>query len=210
MRPASASVRAIRERIPPGLRHGGRMTLLYLVRHGETEWSRSGRHTSVTDLDLTDNGVAQAESLRARLDPYEFDLVLASPRLRAQRTAQLAGFPDFEVEEDLAEWYYGDYEGLTSAEIREVHPGWRVWFNGCPGGESADEVRARLTRVVARVRASGVDKAICFGHGHASRVLALAWLDFPIMFGQSFPLEVASVSILGREKESAAVVRWNS
>ncbi len=186
------------------------MTLLYLVRHGQTEWSRSGQHTSITDLDLTEYGVEQARSLRSRLDPAAFDLVLSSPRLRAQRTAELAGFRDYEVDADLAEWYYGDFEGLTSAQIREQRPGWRIWFNGCAGGESADEVRARLTRIVARVRASGVERAICFGHGHASRVLALCWLDFPIMFGQSFPLEVGSVSILGREKESAAILRWNS
>ena len=186
------------------------MTLLYLVRHGETEWSRSGRHTSVTDLDLTPDGVAQARGLASRLDPAEFGLVLSSPRLRARRTAELAGFGDHEVEEDLVEWVYGDYEGLTSAEIRERHPGWRIWFNGCPGGESAEQVRARLTRVVTRVRESGVERAICFGHGHASRVLALCWLDFPVIFGQSFPLEVSSISVLGREKESPAVVRWNA
>ncbi|MFT4108095.1 histidine phosphatase family protein [Propionicimonas sp.] len=186
------------------------MTQLYLVRHGETEWSRSGRHTSVTELDLTDDGVEQARSVGQRLDPRDFDLVLCSPRLRARRTAELAGFTDCQLTEDLAEWYYGDFEGLTSDQIRQHYPGWRIWFNGCPGGESADEVRARLTRVVARVRGSGVERAICFGHGHASRVLALCWLDFPIIFGQSFPLEVGSVSILGREKESAAVVRWNS
>lgn len=187
-----------------------RVTLLYLVRHGETEWSRSGRHTSVTDLDLTEVGVGQAQALRSRLDRSEFDLVLASPRLRAQRTAQLAGFDDFEVDEDLAEWDYGEYEGLTSAQIRRHHEGWRIWFNGCPGGETAEHVRARLTRVVARVRDSGVDKAICFAHGHALRVLALSWLDFPIIFGQSFPLNVATVSVMGQEKESWAVLRWNS
>lgn len=186
------------------------MTLLYLVRHGQTEWSRSGRHTSVTDLDLTETGVEQAKALRARLDPADFQLVLTSPRLRARRTAELAGFGDAEVDDDLAEWFYGDFEGLTSPEIREQHPGWRIWFNGARGGESADEVRARLTRVVARVRASGVERAICFAHGHSLRVLALCWLDFPIIFGQSFPLEVASVSILGKEKESPAILRWNS
>ena len=186
------------------------MTLLYLVRHGETEWSRSGRHTSVTDLDLTPRGVEQARSLRDRLDPDGFGLVLASPRLRAQRTAALAGFEHVETDDDLAEWHYGRYEGLTSAQIRQRAPGWRVWFNGCDGGESADDVRARLTRVVARVRASGVERAICFGHGHALRVLALAWLDFPVIFGQSFPLDVGSVSVLGQEKESPAVLRWNS
>lgn len=184
------------------------MTELYLVRHGQTEWSRNGRHTSVTDLDLTDVGVEQARSLHSRLDAGEFDLALSSPRLRARRTAELAGF-DPEIDEDLAEWFYGDFEGMTSNQIREVHHGWRIWFNGCPGGESADQVRARLTRVMTRVRDSGVDKAICFGHGHALRVLALTWLDFPIVFGQSFPVEVASVSILGHEKESAAVIRWN-
>ncbi len=186
------------------------MTLLYLVRHGQTEWSQNGRHTSVTDLDLIPAGVEQAQSLRSRLDPDDFGLVLSSPRLRARRTAELAGFGDYEVDDDLAEWHYGEFEGLTSNQIRERWPGWRVWFNGCPGGESADQVRARLTRIVTRVRESGVERAICFGHGHASRVLALCWLDFPIIFGQSFPLEVGSLSILGREKESAAILRWNS
>lgn len=186
------------------------MTLLYLVRHGQTEWSKNGRHTSVTNLDLTDVGVSQAQALHSRLDRSEFGLVLASPRLRAQRTASLAGFGDFEVEADLAEWNYGEYEGLTSREIRQRHEGWRIWFNGCPGGESAEHVRSRLTRVVTKVRESGVDKAICFAHGHALRVLALCWLDFPIIFGQSFPLDVATVCVMGKEKESWAVLRWNS
>lgn len=186
------------------------MTTLYLVRHGQTEWSRSGQHTSHTDLDLTPTGVEQAQALGSRLDPSEFGLVLSSPRLRARKTAHLAGF-DPEITDDLAEWDYGDYEGLTSQQIRtNHHPGWRLWFNGAPGGETHDEVRERLTRVVRRVRESGVDKAICFGHGHASRVLALCWLDFPLIFGQAFPVEVASISILGREKESWAVLRWNS
>ncbi len=186
------------------------MTELYLVRHGETEWSKSGQHTSITDLDLTEHGVEQAKSLRSRLFPEDFDMVLCSPRLRAQRTAKLAGFGHFEVEEDLAEWYYGDLEGMTSPQIREQVPGWRIWFNGCPNGESSDQVRARLTRVVTRVREAGVDRAICFAHGHALRVLALCWLDFPIAFGQSFPLAVASISVMGHEKESAAIIRWNS
>ena len=187
------------------------MTLLYLVRHGQTEWSKSGQHTSYTDLELTDVGQDQARALRERLDPSEFDLVLSSPRRRARHTAELAGFTDYEVTDDLQEWNYGDYEGRTSADIREnFHPGWRLWFNGVPNGETHDHVRERLTRVVHRVRASGVDKAICFGHGHASRVLALCWLDFPLIFGQSFPVETASISILGREKESWAVLRWNS
>jgi broad specificity phosphatase PhoE len=186
------------------------MTLLYLVRHGQTAWSKSGQHTSFTDLDLTDVGVQQATALRDVLNPADFQLVLCSPRQRARRTAELAGFTNYEIDEDLVEWNYGDYEGMTSNQIREKQHGWRIWFQGCPNGESVDEVRARLTRVVARVRASGAEKAICFAHGHALRVLALSWLDFPLIFGQSFPLEVASVSIMGREKESAAVLRWNS
>ncbi len=187
------------------------MTLLYLIRHGQTEWSRSGQHTSYTDIDLTAEGEEQAKALRTRLDPSEFGLVLTSPRLRARRTAELAGFTDYEVTDDLQEWNYGDYEGITSADIRaHHHPGWRLWFNGAPNGETADQVRQRLSRVVRRVRESGVDKAICFGHGHTSRVLALCWLDFPLIFGQAFPVETASLSILGREKESWAVLRWNS
>lgn len=188
----------------------GHMTELYLVRHGETAWSKSGQHTSVTDLDLTDHGVEQAMGLRARLNPADFGLVLASPRLRAQRTARLAGFDDFEVDENLAEWNYGDFEGKTSAEIRKIYPGWRIWWNGCPNGEDSRQVRRRLTRIVKRVDDSGVDKAICFAHGHALRVLALCWLDFPIAFGQNFPLGVGSLSIMGQEKESPAMIVWNS
>ena len=186
------------------------MTELYLVRHGQTEWSRAGRHTSVTDLDLTELGLAQAESLRDHLDPDAFQLVLVSPRLRARRTAALAGFEEAEVLEDLAEWAYGDYEGLTSVQIHETRPDWRLWVDGCPGGESPDQVRARLTRVVDRVRGSGVERAICFAHGHALAALALCWLDFPLAFGQSFPVEVARVSIMGTEKASPAIIRWNS
>ncbi|MBK8461433.1 MAG: histidine phosphatase family protein [Micropruina sp.] len=186
------------------------MTELTLVRHGQTAWSKSGQHTSYTDLDLTEMGVEQATFLDARLRREDYQLVLSSPRLRARRTAELAGFGDYEIDDDLVEWNYGDFEGLTSIQIREKVHGWRIWFNGCPNGESADDVRARLTRVVAKVRASGAERAICFAHGHALRVLALCWLDFPIAFGQSFPLEVASVSVMGREKESAAILRWNS
>ena len=150
-------------------------------------------------------------ALREQLDPADFGLVLSSPRRRARRTAELAGFTNLEITDDLVEWNYGDYEGLTSDQIRsEYHPGWRLWFNGPRGGETADQVRARLTRVVQRVRDSGVERAVCFSHGHALRVLALCWLDFPLIFGQSFPLATASVSVLGREKESWAVLHWNT
>lgn len=185
------------------------MTELYLVRHGETAWSKSGQHTSVTDLDLTERGVEQARGLRERLDPADFGLVLSSPRLRARRTAELAGFTP-EIDENLAEWFYGDYEGMTSLQIREQVPGWRIWSHELPGGETHAQVINRLAQVVRRVRQSGVDKAICFSHGHASRVLALCWLDIDIARGQSFPLDTGAVCILGREKESPAIIRWNA
>ncbi len=186
------------------------MTELYLVRHGETEWSKAGRHTSVTDVDLTDDGVRQAEALRGTLDPADFQLALCSPRLRARRTAALAGFPDPVIDGNLAEWFYGDYEGLTSDEIRRQVPHWRIWNSPMPGGETKVAVIARLTEVVERVRRSGVERAICFAHGHSLRVLALCWLDIDIARGQSFPLRTASVSIVGYEKESPAIVRWNA
>ena len=186
------------------------MTELYIVRHGETEWSKSGRHTSFTDLDLTDHGIEEAKRLRGLLDPSEFDLVLSSPRLRARRTAELAGFPDVEIDEDLMEWNYGDYEGRTSVQIRKQVPGWRIWTHHIPGGEQHGEVMERLGRVAERIRYSEVDKAICFAHGHSLRVLALSWLNIDISRGASFPLKTGSVSILGYEKESPAILRWNS
>ena len=130
---------------------------LWIVRHGETEWSRDGRHTSTTDLPLTDAGEEAARSLAPRLADVSFDLVLTSPRQRARRTAELAGFPDAEVDDDLAEWAYGDYEGITTDEIRQTVPGWSVWTHPSPGGETADEVSARLDRVEApMLRGAGV------------------------------------------------------
>lgn len=187
-------------------------TELYLVRHGETEWSKSGQHTSITDLELTEDGIKEAELLRDRLNPDDFGLVLSSPRQRAVRTAELAGFDSDRIEttEDLAEWYYGDYEGRTSADIRKEVPDWRIWTHPMPNGETADQVMERLTRVVTRVRESGVDRAIAFAHGHSLRVLALAWLSFPVARGESFPLRTATISILGREKESPAIRQWNA
>ena len=186
------------------------MTQLYLVRHVETDWSKSGQHTSYTDLNLTENGVGEALKLREKLAPADFGLVLSSPRLRARRTAKLAGVPDVQVDERLAEWNYGDYEGRTSQEIRSMQPGWRIWTHPMPKGETKVQIITRMTEVVNMVRASGVDKAICFGHGHSSRVLALCWLDIDIARGQSFPLKTASVSIVGYEKESPAIVQWNA
>ncbi|MCL2317080.1 MAG: histidine phosphatase family protein [Actinomycetia bacterium] len=185
------------------------MTDLYLVRHGETEWSLSGQHTSVTDLDLTENGKTQAASLRGVLDPSTFDLVLCSPRKRAQETARLAGFTNYTIEEDLAEWYYGDVEGRTSEQVRRLVPGWRIWTSHVPGGEQASEVVERLSRVMNKVRFSGAERAICFGHGHALRVLAMCWVGIDIAHGAAFPLQTATICHLGYEKESPALVRWN-
>ena len=182
---------------------------LWVVRHGETEWSRDGKHTSVTDLDLTPEGADVARGLAQRLTDEHFDLVLSSPRLRAVRTAELAGFSGVETTEDLAEWDYGDYEGLTTPEIRESVPDWTVWSHPCPGGETAEAVAQRLDRVVERVRSSG-GRAIVFSHGHASRVLAARWLGLEPQDGRHFVLGTATLSTLGWERESPAVARWNA
>jgi probable phosphoglycerate mutase len=181
---------------------------LWVIRHGETEWSRDGRHTSRTEVELTPEGETVARGLADRLAGVEFDLVLTSPRVRTRRTAELAGFSDAHVEDDLTEWDYGDYEGITSAEIREQVPGWTVWTHPCPGGETAEQVSRRLDRVVAKVRANG-GRVLVFSHGHASRALAARWLGLPVEDGRHFLLGTATISVLGYERESAVVARWN-
>jgi len=181
---------------------------LWIVRHGETEWSAGGRHTSTTDVPLTPAGEDAARVVGDRLAGTTFDLVLTSPRQRARRTADLAGFPDAHVEDDLVEWAYGDYEGVTTATIRESVPDWTVWTHPCPGGESAEQVGVRLDRVVAKVRAHG-GRVLAFGHGHASRVLAARWLAQPVAEGRLFRLDTATLSVLGYERESPVVARWN-
>ena len=189
------------------------MTQLFLVRHGETEWSKSGKHTSVTDLPLTALGEEQARKLLGQLEPADFGLVLSSPRRRAWVTAELAGFTGPyapQIDEDLVEWSYGDFEGLTSAEIRSLVPDWTIWTHLAPGGESAEQVAERLDHVVARVRASGVDQAICFGHGHALRALTMRWLQFDLARGVQFPLDTSTVSVLGEEKNRPALWKWNA
>jgi len=182
---------------------------VWLVRHGETEWSRNGRHTSTTDLPLLPDGECVARGLRDRLDGTDFGLVLTSPRQRARATAELAGFPDAEVDEDLAEWAYGDYEGITTDEVRRTDPGWTIWTGAVPGGETAAQVGERLDRVVARlVAAEGT--SLVFAHGHSLRVLAARWLGLPPTDGRHFRLDTATVSVLGHERESPVVLRWNS
>jgi probable phosphoglycerate mutase len=168
---------------------------VWLVRHGETEWSRDHKHTSTTDLALTPVGEAVARSLLDRLD-RPFEVVLTSPRRRARDTAELAGHPGAEVAHDLAEWDYGDYEGVTTTEIRETVPGWTVWTHPTPGGEDSAQVGARLDRVVDRLR--GRSSALVFGHGHALRALAARWVGLPVSEGRLLRLDTATVSVLGR------------
>jgi probable phosphoglycerate mutase len=182
---------------------------LWLVRHGPTEWSEAGRHTSTTDLPLLPAGEVAAKALGDRLEDVEFGLVRTSPRIRARRTAELAGFPDAEVDDDLVEWAYGDYEGVTTAAIREKVPGWTVWTHPSPGGESAAEVGARLDRVVAKAR--GADgRSLVFAHGHSLRVLAARWLGLPVADGRLLRLDTATLSVLGYERETPVVLRWNA
>ena len=188
-------------------------TRLFLVRHGETEWSRSGQHTSITDLPLTENGKRLASALKGHLSPQDFQLILSSPRRRARATAELAGFVgpyEPQIDDDLAEWFYGDYEGKTSPEIWKTVPGWTIWSGDVPNGETATEVATRLDRIVARVRGSGVDQAICFGHGHALRALTMRWLGFDLKLGVHFPLDTGTVSVLGEDRGAPALDRWNS
>ncbi len=182
---------------------------LWLVRHGETEWSRDGRHTSTTDLPLTAEGERIARLLEERLRDVKFDLVLTSPRERARRTAELAGFPDAETDPDLAEWDYGDFEGITTPEIRETVPGWTVWTHPCPGGEDAAQVTERLDRVVAKARALG-GRSLVFGHGHSGRALTARWIEQPVAEGRFFGLDTATISVLGDDRGTPVVQRWNS
>lgn len=184
------------------------MTRLWLVRHGETEWSRDGRHTSTTDLPLTDAGEETARALGPRLAEESFDLVLCSPRQRARRTAGLAGFAEPEITEDLAEWSYGEYEGVTTEEVRRSVPGWTVWTHPVPGGEDATAVAERLDRVVARVRDLEGD-VLVFAHGHSLRALAARWLGLDVRDGRLLRLDTATVSVLGFERERPVVLRWN-
>lgn len=185
---------------------------LWMVRHGPTEWARNGRHTSHTDLPLLPDGEERARALADRLAGTPFALVLTSPRLRARRTAELAGFADAEVVADLQEWDYGSYEGLTTPEIREVVPDWSVWTHGAVAadGESAEEVTARLDRVVARVRETD-GRVLVFGHGHALRALAARFLGEPVAFGSRLALDTATLSVLGYEHGVDPVIeRWNA
>jgi probable phosphoglycerate mutase len=182
-----------------------------LIRHGETEWSRGLRHTSFTDLPLTAVGERQARALAPALAGRRLAAVLSSPRQRARRTAELAGITISVVEDDLAEWDYGHYEGLTTTEIHQDCPEWLLWTDGCPGGESPDEIEERIDRVLARLGPMvAIDDVAVVGHGHALRVLAARWIGLPAAGGRLLRLDTASLSTLGFEHASRVVSQWNT
>jgi broad specificity phosphatase PhoE len=181
-----------------------------LVRHGETEWSRTGKHTGKTDIPLTDNGRRDAEVLRSLLAGRRFARVLTSPLSRAAETCRLAGLGDpAEKREELLEWDYGDYEGRTTPEIREQRPDWNLWRDGCPGGERPGDVAARVDRLIAELRELDGDAAL-FAHGHVLRVLAARWIELGPEWGARLVLSTATLSALGWERETAAVTLWNA
>ena len=185
------------------------MPELLLLRHGETPWSTIGRHTGWSELPLTEGGRRQAEALGRRLAGRAFALVLVSPLVRARETCRLAGYDEVAlVDPDLREWNYGRFEGQTLGEIRLAHPGWSVWKDGAPGGETIDEVAARADRVIARAAAAGGDVAL-FAHGHLLRVLATRWLGVASTAAAQLALDTASVSLLGLEPERRFIRRWN-
>jgi probable phosphoglycerate mutase len=182
---------------------------ILLVRHGETEWSLSGQHTSRTDLPLTENGRQRTEPLRRALSGRSFALVLCSPLRRARETCELAGFGDrAEIVEDLREWDYGEYEGLTTPQIRETRPDWNLWTDGNPGGESPSQVAARADRVISLLRGADGD-AIAFAHGHILRVLAAQWIEMGVSAGARLVLSPGTICTLGYERETQAILSWN-
>jgi probable phosphoglycerate mutase len=181
-----------------------------LVRHGDTEWAASGRHTSFTDEPLTARGREQADALATRLVRWDFAEVLSSPRGRALETCARAGLRDrAEIVDDLVEWDYGDYEGRTTDEIRASRSGWSIFSGDPPGGETAAEVGARADRVIARVLAADGPVAL-FSHGHFLRVLGARWIGLPVADGALLALETASISVLGHERECRVLRTWNS
>ncbi|HXZ99961.1 MAG TPA: histidine phosphatase family protein [Candidatus Binatia bacterium] len=198
-----------REAISLGGSPGGAAPLVVLVRHGETEWSRSGRHTGRSDIALDPEGEAQARWLRHRLREWRFATVMVSPLRRARKTCDIAGFGRAaRVEPDLQEWDYGSYEGRTAEEIREQRPGWTIWRDGVVGGETAEDVARRAESVLASVRAAGGDVAL-FAHGHLLRILAARWCDLPPVAGEHLAFSAGAISILGSDRDAPIIWRWN-
>ena len=183
---------------------------VFLVRHGETEWSVSGQHTGITDIPLTENGCRAAKRLEPLLSKTEFALVLSSPLERARKTGELAGLgARMQIDPDLIEWNYGEYEGLTPAQIHRTAPGWMIFSDGCPGGESPDQVGDRVDRVIGRVRAVAGRVAL-FAHGHVFRVFAARWIGLPPTHGRHFLLDTSTLNILGYYRGIPAVKCWNA
>jgi broad specificity phosphatase PhoE len=183
---------------------------VFLIRHGETEWSLSGQHTGSTDIPLTDHGEAAARLLAPVLADRDFSLVLCSPLQRARRTCELAGLGgQASIDSDLAEWNYGSYEGLTPAAIREQHPGWLVFRDGCPEGESPAEVGERVDRVISRIRQNGGRVAL-FAHGHVFRVFVARWIELSPSHGAHFLLDTSTLTILSYYRGIPAVKCWNA
>ena len=185
----------------------GRFNIV-IVRHGETEWSAALKHTSRTDVPLTPAGRRRAASLASVLGT-DYSIVLCSPLRRARETCSLAGFDDPVIDPDLREWDYGEYEGLTTDKIRAQRPGWNLWTDGGPGGESPIAVGARADRVLERLRAAG-GRALVFAHGHILRVLTARWLGMPPAAGARFALAAGAVGVLGHERETEVIERWNA
>ncbi len=181
-----------------------------LVRHGETEWTLSGQHTGRTDIPLTERGRQQARLLEPLLSTANFALVLSSPLRRARETCELAGLgPRMQLEPDLMEWNYGEYEGLTSKQIKRTAPNWMVFTDGCPGGEMPEQVGARVDRLIDRIRPVAGRVAL-FAHGHVLRVFVARWIGFPPSAGQHFLLDTSTVGVLGYYQGVPAVKRWNA
>jgi broad specificity phosphatase PhoE len=182
---------------------------IWLIRHGETEWSRSGAHTGRTDIPLTEAGRENALAVGRWLAGRQFSLVLTSPLSRARDTCRLAGYGDAaQADANLAEWNYGDYEGRTTADIRKEAPDWSLWRDGVPNGESIEEVSTRAGTVLARALQADGDVAL-FAHGHILRILTARWLDLPPDCGRLFALATATVSTLGYERETRVIAQWN-
>ncbi len=180
-----------------------------LIRHGETVWSRDRRHTGRTDIPLTPEGEVQATALAPRLAGREFAQVWTSPLARAARTAHLAGLEGAEGTPDLLEWDYGEYEGLTTQTIREHRPGWEIFGDGAPGGETIHQVAIRVDRIIARIR-SGRGDVVCVAHAHLLRVLAARWLGVDPVAARYLALGPASISVLGFEREQPVIEHWNT
>lgn len=182
---------------------------LWLIRHGETKWSLSGKHTSRTDLPLTERGKERAEKIREYLAGKSFSMVLTSPLQRARQTCEIAGFGDVaQIDNDLSEWDYGVYEGRTTKDIQKEIPGWSVWTNPIIGGETIDQVAERARRVIARAAAKGGSVAL-FAHAHILRILAACWIESPPVMASRLALETGSISTLGYERQTRVVSLWN-